>query len=76
MGVYLCLGQHHHGLTHDDAIYFSHFKNFQSIQTYVAENEKYMYSLVKVNIKLKRKQNKLRVNLLLNKLKNNIIKHI
>jgi hypothetical protein len=40
MGVYLCLGQHHHGLSHDDAIPFSYFKNFNSIQNYIAENEK------------------------------------
>ena len=40
MGVYLCLGQHHHGLKHDDAIHFSYFNNFTAIQTYFTENEK------------------------------------
>jgi dsRNA-specific ribonuclease len=55
MGVYLCLGQHHHGLTHDDAIYFSHFKNFQSIQTYVAENEKVYVFFGESKHKIKKK---------------------
>lgn len=55
MGVYLCLGQHRHGLTHDDAIYFSHFKNFQAIQTYVAENEKVYVFFGESKHKIKKK---------------------
>ena len=55
MGVYLCLGQHHHGLNHEESIPFTHFKNFNAIQTYVSENEKVYVFFGESKHKIKKK---------------------
>ena len=39
MGVYLCIGQHHHLLKHSDSLPFSKFKNFASVQDYLKDNK-------------------------------------
>ena len=40
MGVYLCLGQHPHGLNHNDAINFKKLGSFVAIQEYIKEQKK------------------------------------
>ena len=40
MGVYLCFGQHPHGLNHSDAINFTILGNFNAIQEYIKEHGK------------------------------------
>lgn len=40
MGVYLCSGQHPHGLKHTDAVDFEGINSFNSIQEYIKENNK------------------------------------
>ena len=71
MGVYLCLGQHHHGLKHDDAIQFSCFNNFTAIQTYFTENEKAYIFFGESKHKIKKKAEQQHVKWLLIKLRNN-----
>ena len=55
MGVYLCLGQHSHGLKHSDSIPFSHFKTFETIQEYVKENSKIYIFFGESKHKIKKK---------------------
>ena len=55
MGVYLCLGQFIHNLTHNDAVDISFFKNFQSIQEIVSMNGKVFIFLGEGHHKIKRK---------------------
>tara|TARA_B100001057_G_scaffold277653_1_gene277948 strand:+ start:849 stop:1877 length:1029 start_codon:yes stop_codon:yes gene_type:complete len=55
MGVYLCLGQHSHGLKHSDSIPFSHFKTFETIQQYVKENSKIYIFFGESKHKIKKK---------------------
>ena len=47
MGVYLCLGQQIHTVSHNDAIDISVFKTFKSIQDFVAENKKAFIDQIK-----------------------------
>jgi dsRNA-specific ribonuclease len=54
MGVYLCLGQDIHYLTHSDAIDISFFKDFKEIHEYVACNKKVLIYMGKSQHKLKR----------------------
>ena len=42
MGVYLCLGQDAHGLSHSQSVPFSKFKSFDNIQEYLEERGRYM----------------------------------
>ena len=37
MGVYLCFGQHNHGLRHSDSVNFDTFNNFKNVHEYIKE---------------------------------------
>ena len=62
MGVYLCLGQFIHNLTHNDAVDISFFKNFQSIQEILAINGKVFIFLGEGQHKIKRKAEQIACN--------------
>ena len=55
MGVYICLGQPIHGLTHDNSIPFEQFSNFQEISEYVEEHNKVLVFLGEGLHKIKKK---------------------
>lgn len=55
MGVYLCLGQDSHNLTHAQSVPFSKFKSFDKIQEYVEENARVYVFLGKSKHKIKKK---------------------
>jgi len=55
MGVYLCLGQFIHNVTHRDAVDISFFKNFRAIQEIFAENGKVFIFMGEGQHKIKRK---------------------
>lgn len=62
MGVYLCLGQQIHTLTHNDAVDISFFKNFKAIQDYVSENGKVFIFMGEGQHKIKRKAEQIACN--------------
>ena len=62
MGVYLCLGQQIHTLTHNDAVDISFFKNFKSIQDFVTENGKAFIFMGEGQHKIKRKAEQIACN--------------
>jgi dsRNA-specific ribonuclease len=62
MGVYLCLGQFIHNLTHNDAVDISFFKNFQSIQEILLMNGKVFIFLGEGQHKIKRKAEQIACN--------------
>ena len=62
MGVYLCLGQQIHNLTHNDAVDISFFKNFKSIQDFVTENGKAFIFMGEGQHKIKRKAEQIACN--------------
>jgi dsRNA-specific ribonuclease len=62
MGVYLCLGQSIHNITHKDAINISSFDSFQSIQDYVAKNDKVFIFMGEGQHKIKRKAEQISCN--------------
>lgn len=62
MGVYLCLGQQIHTLTHNHAVDISFFKNFKSIQDYVTENGKAFIFMGEGQHKIKRKAEQIACN--------------
>jgi dsRNA-specific ribonuclease len=62
MGVYLCLGQFIHNLTHNDAVDISFFKNFQSIQEILLINGKVFIFLGEGQHKIKRKAEQIACN--------------
>ena len=62
MGVYLCLGQQIHTLSHSDAVDISFFKNFKSIQDSVAENGKAFIFMGEGQHKIKRKAEQIACN--------------
>ena len=55
MGVYLCLGQQIHTVSHHEATDISIFKNFKSIQDFVSENGKAFIFMGEGQHKIKRK---------------------
>ena len=55
MGVYICLGQPIHGVTHDNSIPFEQFSNFQEITEYVEEHNKVLVFLGEGLHKIKKK---------------------
>ena len=55
MGVYLCLGQDAHGLSHSQSVPFSKFKSFDNIQEYLEEHEKIYVFLGENKHKIKKK---------------------
>jgi dsRNA-specific ribonuclease len=62
MGVYLCLGQQIHTLTHNDAVDISFFKNFKAIQDFVTENGKAFIFMGEGQHKIKRKAEQIACN--------------
>jgi dsRNA-specific ribonuclease len=62
MGVYLCLGQQIHTLTHNQAVDISFFKNFKAIQDYVTENGKAFIFMGEGQHKIKRKAEQIACN--------------
>ena len=55
MGVYLCLGQDAHGLSHIQSVPFSKFKSFENIQEYIEKHEKVYVFLGESKHKIKKK---------------------
>ena len=62
MGVYLCLGQPIHSVSHDDAVHISYFKTFKSIHDYLAENNKIFLFMGEGHHKIKRKAEQIACN--------------
>jgi dsRNA-specific ribonuclease len=62
MGVYLCLGQQIHTVSHSDAVDISVFKTFKSIQDFVAENRKAFIFMGEGQHKIKRKAEQIACN--------------
>jgi dsRNA-specific ribonuclease len=62
MGVYLCLGQQIHTVSHSDAVDISVFKTFKSIQDFVAENKKAFIFMGEGQHKIKRKAEQIACN--------------
>jgi dsRNA-specific ribonuclease len=62
MGVYLCLGQQIHTVSHSDAVDISFFKTFKSIQDFVAENGKAFIFMGEGQHKIKRKAEQIACN--------------
>ena len=62
MGVYLCLGQAIHNVSHKDAVDISFFKNFKAIQDYVAESGKALIFMGEGQHKIKRKAEQIACN--------------
>jgi hypothetical protein len=62
MGVYLCLGQQIHTLTHDDAVDIQFFNDFKTIHEYVAECGKAFIFMGEGQHKIKRKAEQIACN--------------
>jgi len=62
MGVYLCLGQPIHTLTHNDAVDISFFQNFKVIHDYVGEVGKIFIFMGEGQHKIKRKAEQIACN--------------
>jgi hypothetical protein len=62
MGVYLCLGQAIHNVSHADAVHISYFKTFKTIHDYVAENGKVLLFMGEGQHKIKRKAEQIACN--------------
>ena len=62
MGVYLCLGQQIHTLSHNDSVDISFFKNFKSIQDFVNETKKVFIFMGEGQHKIKRKAEQIACN--------------
>jgi dsRNA-specific ribonuclease len=62
MGVYLCLGQQIHTVSHNNAVDISVFKTFKSIQDFVAENGKAFIFMGEGQHKIKRKAEQIACN--------------
>ena len=62
MGVYLCLGQHIHALTHADAVDITYFNNFKTIHDFVSENGKAFIFMGEGQHKIKRKAEQIACN--------------
>jgi dsRNA-specific ribonuclease len=62
MGVYLCLGQQIHTVSHSDAVDISFFKTFKSIQDFVTEKGKAFIFMGEGQHKIKRKAEQIACN--------------
>ena len=62
MGVYLCLGQAIHNVSHKDAVDFSFFKNFKAVQDFILENSKVLIFMGEGQHKIKRKAEQIACN--------------
>jgi hypothetical protein len=69
MGVYLCLGQQIYNVSHNEALDISLFKNFKTIQDYLAENGKAFIFMGEGQHKIKRKAEQIACNEALNSIK-------
>ena len=66
MGVYICLGQAIHNVSHKDAVDFSFFKNFKAVQDFILENSKVLIFMGEGQHKIKRKAEQIACNEALN----------
>ena len=55
MGVFICIGQSVHGLTHKSARPWSDFGNFQTVQTYLETSDSVFIFLAESQHKIKKK---------------------
>ena len=55
MGVYLCVGQHPHGLDHADSVKFADLGSFNAIHEYIKENDKIYVFFADSKHKIKKK---------------------
>jgi dsRNA-specific ribonuclease len=55
MGVYICLGQESHDLSHSDSILWEEFKSFDSVEEYLNENGSVYVFLSESKHKIKKK---------------------
>jgi hypothetical protein len=62
MGVYLCLGQQIHTLSHKNSVDFAFFKNFKTIQDFLIENGKVFIFMGEGLHKIKRKAEQIACN--------------
>jgi len=62
MGVYLCLGQPIHTLSHNDSVDISFFKNFKAIQDFANDNKKVFIFMGEGQHKIKRKAEQIACN--------------
>ena len=62
MGVYICLGQAIHNVSHKDAVDFSFFKNFKAVQDFILENNKVLIFMGEGQHKIKRKAEQIACN--------------
>jgi dsRNA-specific ribonuclease len=62
MGVYLCLGQPIHLVSHDNSININEFKNFNAIHAYVSQNIKALIFMGEGQHKIKRKAEQIACN--------------
>ena len=70
MGVYICIGQSVHNLSHTDAIPFNNFGSFEKIQDFLLTNEKAFIFLASSEHKIKKKAEQLACELAINVLNN------
>jgi dsRNA-specific ribonuclease len=62
MGVYLCIGQPIHNVSHKDSVHISYFKTFKIIQDYISENNKIFLFMGEGQHKIKRKAEQIACN--------------
>jgi hypothetical protein len=62
MGVYLCIGQPIHNVSHNDSVHISFFKTFKVIQDYILENNKIFLFMGEGQHKIKRKAEQIACN--------------
>jgi dsRNA-specific ribonuclease len=62
MGVYLCIGQPIHNVSHNDSVHISYFKTFKIIQDYISENNKVFLFMGEGQHKIKRKAEQIACN--------------
>ena len=62
MGVYICLGQAIHNVSHKDAVDFSFFKNFKAVHDFILENSKILIFMGEGQHKIKRKAEQIACN--------------
>ena len=62
MGVYLCIGQPIHNVSHNDSVHISFFKTFKVIQDFILENNKIFLFMGEGQHKIKRKAEQIACN--------------
>ena len=62
MGVYICLGQAIHNVSHKDAVNFTFFKNFKAVHNFILENSKILIFMGEGQHKIKRKAEQIACN--------------